>query len=59
MGSIFSAHGIGFVPKPYGLEQSDDNDYNQQFGNAWDRKVEIIVYYRRKSENSPVELVAR
>ncbi|MEO1052436.1 MAG: DUF255 domain-containing protein [Bacteroidota bacterium] len=52
VGKIFKANGIAFVPKPYGLEQSSSSDYDKQYGNAWDRRVEVVVYYKLKNHNS-------
>lgn len=48
VGKIFRGYGIPFVPKPYGVEQSEKNDLNSTYGNVWDRRVEIVVYYKIK-----------
>lgn len=50
VGKIFKGLGIPFVPKPYGIDQSELSFYNEQFGNAFDRKVEIIIYYKLRAE---------
>lgn len=52
VGKIFRALSIPYVPKPYGFDQSDSNFFNQVYGNAFDRKVSIVVYYRLKSQRS-------
>lgn len=49
VGKIFEAHGIPYVPKPYGIQESESNTFNERYGNAWDRKVEIVVYYKSKN----------
>ncbi|WP_462251799.1 thioredoxin fold domain-containing protein [Ekhidna sp.] len=54
VGKIFKSNNIPFVPKPYGLEESENSYFNQVFGNAFDRKVSIVVYYRLKSDDSVV-----
>jgi len=51
VGKIFRAYRIPFVPKPYGVEQSEYNDLNTTYGNVWDRRVEIIVYYKIKEKD--------
>ncbi len=48
VGKIFAAYGIGHVPKPYGIEHATDDELKKRYGNAWDRKVEIILYYKLK-----------
>ena len=51
VGKIFTAYGVPFVPKPFGNDKSAYGVYNQRFGNTWDRRVEIVIYYRKKSQN--------
>ena len=51
VGAIFKAYGIHYVPKPYGVDQAERNDYNALYGNVWDRRVEMIIYYRKKTTN--------
>ena len=48
VGKIFAAYGIAHVPKPYGVEQSDTDELNKRYGNTWDRRVEIIMYYKKR-----------
>jgi outer membrane protein OmpA-like peptidoglycan-associated protein len=50
VGKLFKAYGIPYVPKPYGTEQSERTDLNSAYGNVWDRRVEIVVYYKMKEE---------
>ncbi len=50
VGKLFTAYGIPYVPKPYGIEMSEKSDLNSTYGNVWDRRVEIIVYYKIKEE---------
>lgn len=52
VGKIFRALNIPYVPKPYGYDQSDSNLFNQVYGNTFDRRVSIVVYYRLKSQRS-------
>lgn len=56
VGDIFQKHNIPFIPKPYGIEKSEDSNYTAQFGNPWDRKVQALIYYRLKREglNAPL-----
>ncbi len=51
VGKIFKSMNIPYVPKPYGLDESSNSFFNQVYGNAFDRKVSIIVYYRLKSRS--------
>lgn len=51
VGKIFKSNNIPYIPKPYGLDQSENNYFNQTFGNAFDRKVSVVVYYRLKSRD--------
>jgi outer membrane protein OmpA-like peptidoglycan-associated protein len=50
VGKLLTAHGIPYVPKPYGNDQSVRNVYNEAYGNVWDRKVEVVIYYKVKGE---------
>ncbi len=50
VGNIFTAYNIPYVPKPYGLEMADRNSYNIEYGNSWDRRVEIVIYYKVKNQ---------
>ncbi len=47
VGAILSAHKIAFVPKPYGMDESEDTLYNRLYGNAYERKVDVVIYYQR------------
>lgn len=46
--AILRARNIAYIPKPYGLDESQHNVYNKLYGNTWDRRVDVIVYYRKK-----------
>ena len=50
VGKLFTAYGIPYVPKPYGIEKSESSEMNQAYGNVWDRRVEVIIYYKPKQE---------
>lgn len=50
VGEIFKKQGIAYIPKPYGIEKSEDSNYTAQFGNPWDRKVQALIYYRLKRD---------
>lgn len=52
VGKLFKAYEIPYVPKPYGVELSEKTALNTTYGNVWDRRVEIIVYYKLKEENT-------
>ncbi len=51
VGKLFTAYEIPYVPKPYGIELSEKSDLNSTYGNVWDRRVEIIVYYKIKEKD--------
>ena len=51
VGEVFEAYGIGYVPKPFGIEKSEHTELNEAYGNAWDRRVEMVIYYRVKRDN--------
>lgn len=53
VGKIFKGLGIPFVPKPFGIDRSTQDFYSAKYGNAFDRKVEIILYYKLKREAAP------
>ncbi len=53
VGRIFTAYKIPYVPKPYGLERSDHSAFNEKYGNVWDRRVEIVIYYKPKRDPDP------
>jgi outer membrane protein OmpA-like peptidoglycan-associated protein/thioredoxin-related protein len=59
IGSVLKAYGVAFVPKPYGIEQAENHTYNKLFGNAWDRKVEIVLYYKRKGTDVLSQIAER
>lgn len=59
IGSVLKTYGVAFVPKPYGIEQAESNTYNKIFGNAWDRKVEIVLYYKRKGTDVLSQIAER
>lgn len=50
VGNVFTALGIPFVPKPYGFQHSEAHLFSQLYGNAFDRKVEIVMYYKLKNQ---------
>lgn len=43
---ILAAFHIPSVPKPYGVDGAARSPYDAIYGNAWDRRVEAVVYYR-------------
>lgn len=49
VGKIFDANKIPFMPKPYGIDAAQRNEFDKLYGNVWDRRVDVIVYYRKKS----------
>lgn len=56
VGNIFQKQGVPYIPKPYGIEKSEDSNYSAQFGNPWDRKVKALIYYRLKRETNEVPM---
>lgn len=56
VGEIFKKQGIAYIPKPYGIEKSEDSNYTAQFGNPWDRKVQALIYYRLKRDREEIPL---
>lgn len=56
VGDIFKKQGVAYIPKPYGIEKSEDSNYTAQFGNPWDRKVQALIYYRLKRESVAVPM---
>ncbi len=54
VGNIFKKHGVPYIPKPYGIEKSEDSNYTAQFGNPWDRRVQALIYYRLKRDREVV-----
>lgn len=46
VGKIFKSYGIPFMPKPYGNDRSTHGPYNEIYGNIWDRRVEVVIYYK-------------
>jgi thiol-disulfide isomerase/thioredoxin/outer membrane protein OmpA-like peptidoglycan-associated protein len=49
VGRIFEASKIPVMPKPYGIDQAQRNEFDKLYGNTWDRRVDVVVYYRMKS----------
>lgn len=50
VGKIFNAYSIPFMPKPYGNDRSEHTEFNEEYGNVWDRRVEIVIYYKPKRQ---------
>jgi len=50
VGKIFTAFGIPYVPKPYGYQHSETSALSRLYGNAFDRKVEIVMYYQLQNQ---------
>jgi len=48
--AIFEASKIPTMPKPYGIDQAQRNVFDKLFGNTWDRRVDIVVYYQLKQK---------
>jgi len=48
--AIFEASKIPTMPKPYGIDQAQRNEFDKLFGNTWDRRVDIVVYYQLKQK---------
>jgi thioredoxin-related protein/outer membrane protein OmpA-like peptidoglycan-associated protein len=46
---IFEANQIAVMPKAYGIDAAQRNEFDKLYGNVWDRRVDVIVYYRKKS----------
>jgi thioredoxin-related protein/outer membrane protein OmpA-like peptidoglycan-associated protein len=44
--AIFEASKIATMPKPHGIDQAQRNEFDKIYGNSWDRRVDIIVYYQ-------------
>jgi outer membrane protein OmpA-like peptidoglycan-associated protein/thiol-disulfide isomerase/thioredoxin len=59
VGKILRAHGVSYTPKPYGISEDNVGAYDAQVGNAWNRRVEVIIYYRTKGSDVERLLSAR
>ncbi len=54
VGHLFESYGIAFVPKPYGVNEAQRNEFDKTYGNTWDRRVDVIVYYRVKNSKANI-----
>lgn len=59
VGRVFTAMDIPFVPKPYGFDQSEKDYYSYKYGNAFDRKVRMILYYRLRGQETVTSALHR
>jgi len=46
---IFEVNKIPVMPKPYGIDEAQRSEFDKLYGNAWDRRVDVTVFYRVKS----------
>ena len=51
VGKIFKGYSIPYMPKPYGNDRSIYSEFNRAYGNVWDRRVEIVIYYKKPEAN--------